>query len=301
MEPLKLNITDDFLKEEIRCDYLIPSDMKKTWAIELDLLAEMLRVCKKHSIPIYSCGGTTLGAIRHEGFIPWDDDIDLMMFRKDYIKLCSIAEYEFQEPYFFQTEYTDPGCIRGHAQLHNSNTTAISINELEKKYSFNQGIFIDIFPLDNIPEDTKEFDRFIKKLNRKRTLARKYSKLTARYTPYEKNSIKKCIKKVGSKILPYRNLFYESFEKTMQKYNRKKCSRVGLLMFPRIANFCNWDIDDIGSPVYRPFEMLSIPVPTHAEKVLDQQYGDWHVFVKGDSYHSGMFFDTEKSYKEYIK
>ena len=107
MIELNINIPDSFLDEEERCGYIVSKQMKEVWAVELDLLAELLRVCKKHGIKVFASGGTMLGAIRHKGFIPWDDDIDMMMFRSDYDKLCAIAAEEFVEPYFFQTEYTD--------------------------------------------------------------------------------------------------------------------------------------------------------------------------------------------------
>ncbi len=82
MVDLKIKLPDGFLDEEVRCDYTITHEMKKIWAVELDLLEKLLNVCKKHGIKIFASGGTLLGAIRHKGMIPWDDDIDMMMFRE---------------------------------------------------------------------------------------------------------------------------------------------------------------------------------------------------------------------------
>ena len=122
MDNIKLKLADDFFKEEVRNDYTVSPKMKKIWAVELDLLDQLDRVCQKYDIPWYLSGGSLLGAVRHHGYIPWDDDIDLMMYRKDFDRLCEVAEDEFAEPYFFQTEETDPGAMRGHAQLRNSST-----------------------------------------------------------------------------------------------------------------------------------------------------------------------------------
>ncbi|WP_302782657.1 LicD family protein, partial [Acidaminococcus intestini] len=153
MITLNIKLPDHFLDEEVQDGFLVSQKRKEVWAVELDLLTEFDRVCKKYKLRYFADGGTLLGAIRHGGFIPWDDDIDLAMFRDDYDKLCSIALHEFKNPYFFQTEYTDRGSLRGHAQLRNSNTTAILRNSLNCKYKFNQGIFIDIFPMDSVTEN----------------------------------------------------------------------------------------------------------------------------------------------------
>ena len=69
--------------------------MKKVWAVELDLLNEFARVCKEHDLKWFAHAGTLLGAIRHQGFIPWDDDIDVTMPRADYIQLCNVAPKAF--------------------------------------------------------------------------------------------------------------------------------------------------------------------------------------------------------------
>ena len=156
--PIKIHLPDGFLDEEIRNGYTISHEMKEIWAVELDLLVEFDRVCKENGLKYFASCGTKLGAVRHHGFIPWDDDVDVMMLRDEYDKLCKIAPQLFAYPYFFQTEETDKGSARGHAQLRNSKTTAILKSEARMCYKYNQGIFLDIFPLDNIPDDEKLFE-----------------------------------------------------------------------------------------------------------------------------------------------
>ncbi len=134
--------------EEI-CGFYVNEKMKLVWKTELELLKKFISVCEKYNLKYYMAGGSLLGAIRHSGFIPWDDDIDIDMPRDDYNKLLEIAKYEFTDPIFFQTTYTEQNYVRPHAQIRNSNTTAIVSHE--KGLYFNQGIFIDIFPLDSVP------------------------------------------------------------------------------------------------------------------------------------------------------
>ena len=81
MLPIKIAIEDSFFEEEDRCGYLVSQEMKKIWAVELDLLNEFSMVCENHQLKWFVHAGTMLGAIRHKGFIPWDDDIDVVIHR----------------------------------------------------------------------------------------------------------------------------------------------------------------------------------------------------------------------------
>jgi len=117
-------IPKEFLKEETLCDFLVTEERKKLWMISLDMLLEFDRICKQHNIKYYLMGGTLLGAIRHKGFVPWDDDTDVMMLREDYEKFKKL-EHEFQQPYFLQTPQNDPGNLYSTIRIRNSNTTML--------------------------------------------------------------------------------------------------------------------------------------------------------------------------------
>jgi len=138
--------TRDFFKPEVRCDFLVDEKRKKIWAIEIDLLLQLDRVCKKHGIRYWIEGGTLIGAIRHKGFIPWDDDIDVLMFREDYERLCELKG-AFRHPYFLQLPCEDKEYFFAFSKVRNSLTSAISMPFLYRE--FNQGIGIDIFVMDS--------------------------------------------------------------------------------------------------------------------------------------------------------
>ncbi|MBQ2395401.1 MAG: LicD family protein, partial [Alistipes sp.] len=171
----ELNIPEEFLREEVRCDYVVTEKMKRVWATELGMLHRFGQVCQKYGLRWYAMGGTLLGAVRHKGFIPWDDDIDLLMPREDYNRLLEIGEEEFSSPYFLQTPCTERHFFRTHAQLRDSRTTGAILQDRNR--DINRGIFMDIFPLDEVPNDANELKIHRKRL---RKLARKAYRLTFR-------------------------------------------------------------------------------------------------------------------------
>ncbi len=118
------------------------------------MLDEVERICKANGLKYFADSGTLIGAIRHEGYIPWDDDIDLVMLREDYDKFVQIAPDWLKEDLVLQTVYTEKNYLSGHAQIRNSKTCGC--NEEDKKAGYNCGIFIDIFPLDGMPKTEKE-------------------------------------------------------------------------------------------------------------------------------------------------
>ena len=305
MVDLKIELPDGFLEEEVRCDYTVTKDIKEVWAIEIDLLMQLDEVCKKHNLKYYITDGTMLGTVRHKGFIPWDDDIDVTMFRDDYEKLLKVAETEFKYPYFLQTEYSDPGCLRGHAQLRNSATTGILKTE-EGKYKFNQGLFLDVFVMDNVIDDKKLYEQQKKDAEKYRKRAVKYARWSTRY--YKQNTWQSKVKGI---LYPVVNTFlrktkleeknFRKFEEVCKRYNNMETKYVTTLEF-------SFDIERWGKRLksyfnkveYMPFEFIKLPISVDYDEMLRNDYGDYMVFKKGASAHGDMIIDTDRSYTEYI-
>lgn len=146
-----MNLPSSFFQEEIRSDFLVTQKRKKVWAAELQMLEKFDKVCQKHHLTYYAYYGTLLGAVRHQGFIPWDDDIDVIMFRDDYEKFQAIAPEEFTEPYFYQNSYTDR-VLWPFSKIRDSRTTGVEPQFRSLGSTFHQGIFIDIFPFDSVDD-----------------------------------------------------------------------------------------------------------------------------------------------------
>ena len=112
----------------------------------LEILKEIDRICQKHRIDYWLSSGTLLGAVRHGGFIPWDDDLDIEMERKDYLRLLQLLPEELNDAYLLQTHGTDPGFISTYAKIRDK-YSAITEHEEDINYRY-KGIFIDIFQME---------------------------------------------------------------------------------------------------------------------------------------------------------
>jgi lipopolysaccharide cholinephosphotransferase len=310
MDNIKIQLPNDFFKEETRCGYTISAQMKEVWAVLFDLLQEFSDVCKRHNIKWFADGGTILGAVRHKGMIPWDDDIDVMMLREDYDKFIEVAADDFKHPYFLQTEERDRGCIRGHAQLRNSLTTGILNEEINLNLPFNQGVFLDIFPIDGLASfDNLESDveaiqsgkaqcRNIRSLHyNPRQILTKHPRLSMmRLRTY----ISKCL------FCGKGNLGYEREYKQLEQLMRQCKGQDTEFVFkyciatPKTIKRRIWRREWLKEQVFVPFEHMLIPIPNGYEQILDVFYGNWREFVIGTATHGGCFLDTKRPYTDYI-
>lgn len=140
-------------REDMNNQHIVTTEeIKKIHLIELELLEEIDRICRKYGIAYSIDGGTLLGAVRHGGFIPWDDDADVIMNRKEYDCFLNVLENELDhEKYYFQDMNKTPGYRWGYGKLRRKGTEFIRLNQEYMPYE--QGIFCDIFVCDNVPDN----------------------------------------------------------------------------------------------------------------------------------------------------
>lgn len=280
-----------FLTAETRNGYPVSEQMKKVWSIEIDMLQELLRVCDKYNLTIWAEGGTLLGTIRHHGYIPWDDDIDMAMPREDYDKLQEIAPHEFSHPYFFQTIYTDPLYGHRHAQLRNSDTAAFGHNQ--KTYTSNSGIFIDIFPLDYMPLRPRAFKRHYSKLSSLKAHMKMARILTL---PLPRSLYLFCRRHVP--FLSEASIF-RRYESTLRSVKRKDAIAWVDITFNH--NSQQRPLLSYTSTLWLDFEYIKMPVPQGYDYILTIMYGDYMTPVQAPTCHGALEYDTERSYTAVLK
>lgn len=161
--------------------------LKEIQDCELNILKEFIKVCDRHNIPYYLCGGTFLGAVRHRGFIPWDDDVDIYIKYSDIRKLKKYCQKELPDNLFWQDYKTDRGFPLLNIRIRNTDTFMVSnrsSDDAEKAKKIQQGIWIDLMPMIKTAKKDKLFDlqlKFIHKLQKYVWESRKISILHGRY------------------------------------------------------------------------------------------------------------------------
>ena len=282
------------LDAEIRKGYLISSEMKRVWQVQMTLLRKLLDVCQKHQLRIWGDGGTMLGTVREHGYIPWDDDIDMVLLRPEYDRLVQLAQSEFEPPYFFQCGYTDHYYPNGHARLRMDGTAAIPQNLVSPCSKKHFGIFIDIFPYDAVPDNKDDELSQIKQRDSLNKLLLRVDKGWDPIHPF--SSIKYVMKR------PHFTSLYAQYENLFRKYSIDDNRFISCYSFQVNPRHFLRDKEWYSETVYLPFEDMMMPLPKEYDKILRLQYGDYMTPVKAPSYHCGFLALTaEKSYQECLR
>lgn len=283
-----------FFDPETKFGFEITEQQKKVWAIELEMADRLLTVCRENNLKIFADAGTMLGAVRHKGFIPWDDDMDFAMFREDYDKLCEIAPRYFTEPYFFQNVYTDKKYVHGHAQIRNSYTTGILSVEERQNKEFNQGIFIDLFVLENVSNDVQ----VVEKQRRNCDVLKQFIVETTDGREFEWPEDFEIPEELKENLST--DNCWKYIDDMFRSVKEKDADKVAPLNFifdteKRIRDRHMYD-----ETIWMDFEYLKMPVPAGYDAYLTNRYGDYMTPQNVSNTHGGVIFDTEMDYKEYL-
>ncbi|PAL00046.1 LPS cholinephosphotransferase LicD [Lentilactobacillus parakefiri] len=237
--------------------------------VELNLFKQFVKITHQHHINYIALGVTMLGAVRHQGFIPWDDDMDVGMLRSDYEYFLKVAKEDLKGSHFFlQTPWTDENYALSYSKLLDRNTF---IEEKNNVNNARKGVFLDIFPLDRIPDSTARQRRQI--LDMRRLDSRIYLKL--RY-----NVIDNPIRKFHTSLSAEQAETAEDFKKQRQEIMTMYNDKPALMTIKNLASQYAYEkeiltLDQLANTTDLPFEDTHIRVPADYDAILTRIYGDY--------------------------
>lgn len=250
-------------------------ELKEIQKIELDCLKAIDGVCKKIGINFFLIGGSALGAVRHDGFIPWDDDIDIAMVRSDYEKFLKEAPHLLPSQYHLQTPYTDQQNPYFYSKVRIDGTLFMEYSN--RNLNIHQGIYVDVFPYDNVP-DEEELNK--EQFDNVQNLIRKFTFRQIPDVTTHPVGIKQHLRAMVRRIIHwgYKLTSYESLVKLLDaeftKYNSSETRAMACLNFPKRK--CEYALkEDLFPLVKHQFEDTEFLIPGNWDAYLTNHYGDW--------------------------
>lgn len=255
----------------MRTEYLELTDEQRTKVqqLELTILLEVDRLCKRHGLHYGLCYGTLLGAIRHNGFIPWDDDIDIWLPRKDFDAFRAICAKELDAQFFYQTQATDPEYFYLYDKIRMNGTV---FRELAQgKRAIHHGVYIDVFPVDNVPDDEAKRKRqvFLFQLFRYGLQAKSVDlAFRSGWKLWNVLMLRLLYAAIPKRVL------YKAAQKVLRKYDGGATKRMANLCgFYRVRDVFPREV--FHETVNHEFEGHAVSIPKAHDMVLRQLYDDY--------------------------
>ena len=284
----------DLEHDEIRDGFFVSSDRKKVWQRWLEIWQEVDRICRKHGLKYWAAYGTLLGAARHKGFIPWDEDLDLCMMRPDYNRFCEIVEDELRGG-VFEVEHI----MFSNFRITHSQTTMIDNRDLHGKHE-SKGLMIEIFPFDVAPDGTHNGFFSSNALNELLGAIYNYPAIVEHVQSGRKTindwSVIETLRGFGDlqKQYEFLNIYAEGVFDWSSNVN-------WIEKFVIDKHAPNYKKEWFRETIYLPFELVEMPVPIDYEKILTSYYGDWHKLICDGITRLGVAHSVDIPYREFLE
>ncbi len=244
--------------------------LQRVQPILLDMVKEINRVCEENGIRYFLYRGSFLGAVRHQGFIPWDDDMDVAMPRADYEKFCSIANEKLGKDYCFQNWHTDRDYAHPFGKVRKRGTVYV---EAKCRRLPENGFYVDIYPLDFGPEQEGD----LRRLNRKLLHLYRVKLMKCRYTPWKEEEKTIWKKRIGYLLYQTAALFV-SQQMLVRQYEKIVLGQPESGIYyeqsalPKVPSFDRVWCDELAQ---YSFEDTALPGPKDYDAFLSSLYGNY--------------------------
>lgn len=274
--------------------------MNATQECILSIFEEISKICKKHDIPYYAIGGTCIGAIRHQGFIPWDDDLDIAIPIEYFDYFFEVAQSELPKHLVIIDGKRNPQYGYVWNKIADDRTTFIEDWEMKDTRLY-KGVFVDIMPISGVPEDGDKQKKFFAKLFQNINL-NTWQKVPPRCSASLKSQIFKTIVHCVLSVFP-NDYFYDRAMNQMRAYPLEESNKTGYTWHTYGGRTLVFDSVWFRKAVELPFETTGISCPEGYHEMLKYQFGDYMKLPPEDkrvSCHNPMI-DLNKSHFEYRK
>lgn len=297
--------SEEYFEDEVRCGFYIPSMVKRAWAVGLDVLGEVDRICRKYNIEYWVDWGTLIGAVRHGGFIPWDDDIDISMKRKDYKRFMEVAIDEIGDRFCLYTYRENKDYWGFVTRMTVKNRICFEPEHLERCHQFPYIAGLDIFIWDYVYRNP---DKEEERCKAARTLIEFADEAcTGNHDEaWVKNGLGIIKQIAGINVQPelfnkdktaFRTYLYERAEEYFAVVDESESDIMTRMMPNGLYSNTSLRIPKqyFDDTIYIPFENIKVPVPLDYDEMLKIRYGDYMRLVKNQSGHDYPFFMSQKN------
>jgi len=280
-----LSFPEEFFADQEREGFFVSETMKRYWACLMEIMNVVDGICRKYDITYFADYGTLLGAVRHKGFVPWDDDIDLALKRPDYDRLLEVLPYELPEGYWLSSPFTNEDHRSFWSGVSNGRELNLSKEHLAQFYGCPFVAAIDLFPLDYLPRDPQEAEVV-------RSLFYSIWRIIQMVKDqHPQAEIEKSLREI------------EGFLDIQIDRSRNLRSQLWGLANQLVASYGEEDGDYLvqwrayvlgkvkydkhwyDQTEYVPFETTAVPIANGSDEILKTLYGDWSRRVRGGQDH----------------
>ncbi len=299
-----MNMDNSYYENEVREGFYIPGMTKRSWAVQMEVLDHVREICKKHNIKWFADCGTLLGAVRHHGFIPWDDDLDICMLKEDYDRFLSVVD-ELPHEYKVLNIYKEQEYTNFITRIVNHSEINISEDYLRENHGFPYIAGIDIFPLHYLYDDENEEENRFQRAQNLWKLVEDY--VSGKINDSNKKAfiieVEKYCKKKLRQDVPMLNALYLAIDDVFSEADYSGTGFAALMPIYLKAPHHKFTTDLFDKWIEMRFENRTIHIPAAYESVLEIEYGkNWGIAnLKGGYHDYPCYSEQEKDLEEHLK